>query len=338
MATDYSDASEDEPQPLDSSAETPILVVGVPRSGTTWVSRVLTVGYNAQFINEPDSEHQDPFALKAKLDLGRFPVLARNEQAPFAYAELWDRAFGGFRPCKNLRTTIARRMVERGRKSGELARLQCWREPPSLRLRIAATLARAPSERRSNERLVIKTVHAPLAVEWVEARRSTRIVVVTRRPLNVIASWLDLGYRNCRLDRNAAVLERFGSLWNLRPPEEAASELTRVTWEIGLLMSAIQVGVTRHPEWIETTHEELCLDLSGGFRRLFRMLGLRWSSRVDDYLRLSDRPGDDPSSTYRVARDQPQRWRRTFGEQQVDEVTRVLSEFPYLGFDSHGPM
>jgi hypothetical protein len=81
-------------------------------------------------------------------------------------------------------------------------------------------LARPPTGSREGERLVVKTVHAPLAVEWVYAQKSPRVLVVTRHPLNVVASWLDLGYRNCHLDRSADVFDRVGGTWNLRPPAE----------------------------------------------------------------------------------------------------------------------
>jgi hypothetical protein len=315
-------------------SQRPILVVGVPRSGTTWVSTILALGYDAQVIYEPDSEQQDPFAFKAKLPLGRFPVLAANEQAPSAYSELWDRAFQGARPSWNLRTAVARRLLERGRKTGELARVQCWSQPPSLTLKSAAALSVPAAEWTRSEHLVIKTVHAPLAVEWVSARESPGMVVVTRHPLNVVASWVDLGYRSCQLDRNAAVFNRFQGLWDLRPPAQTAPELTRVAWEIGLMMSALQVGLARHPEWVEASHDALCMDPPTAFERLLGRLGLEWSTDVEDFVRGSNQPGDDPHGIRRVSHEQPERWRRTLSDEQVEQVTRILTEFPLVRLDT----
>lgn len=328
--TDPSTAGVPNQEP-DDVGEPPILVFGAPRSGTTWVGKVLALGYDAHFINEPDSEHKDPFAFKAKLDLGRFPVLAWDERAPSAYAELWRRAFQGARPSKAMRTVFARWLIQLGRKRGDLATVQCWRNPPNLMMRTAAALAVPPCDTRDGRRLVIKSVHAPLAVEWVGARKPTaRVVVVTRHPLNVIASWLDLGYRDCHLDLNTAVLDRFGKMWGLLPPPSTASDVSRVAWEIALFMSALQVSLARHLGWIETSHEDLCVDANAGFERLFAKLGLAWSNRVEDFLRRSNRPSENPSSTQRVGRDQPARWRRTLSDEQVAEIGRVLDGFPLL--------
>jgi hypothetical protein len=167
----------------------------------------------------------------------------------------------------------------------------------------------------------------------VEAHRTPRLVIVTRHPLNVIASWLDLGYRSCHLVRDAMVYRRFGAMWDLRPPSESASELTHVTWEIGLLMSALHIALARHSRWIETSYEALCFDPRGEFERLFGMLGLPLTQAVEDFLEASNRHGDDPYGGDRVSRDQPARWRRSLDAGQRNQIARTLSGFPLLGFD-----
>lgn len=209
--------------------------------------------------------------------------------------------------------------------------VQCWRKPPSLMMRTAAALAVPPCETNDARCLVIKSVHAPLAAEWVyEQRPGARVVVVTRHPFNVIASWLDLGYRDCRLDLNTAVYDRFGKLWGLRPPSATASNMSRVAWEIALFMSSLQVSLARYPGWIEVSHENLCVDTKMGFARLFAILGIPWSDRVENFLRRSNQPSEDPSSTQRVSRDEPIRWRRTLSDEDVAEIRRVLDGFPLL--------
>ena len=72
-----------------------ILVIGPPRSGTTWVEQVLGRAAGARVVHEPDNETSNPFALRAKTSLGRFPVLAPGDPAPPAYFDLWSRAFEG---------------------------------------------------------------------------------------------------------------------------------------------------------------------------------------------------------------------------------------------------
>jgi hypothetical protein len=153
-------------RPNGSLDEVPILVVGAPRSGKTWVSRAVALANGAQLVNEPDNENLDPFALKAKLGLGRFPVLTADDQAPPASVELWHRALRGTRAPNGLRTTIARRLIHRARRNGELARVHCWRMRSRLALTTAAALAHPPSALPQNRHVVVKSVHSPLAIEW----------------------------------------------------------------------------------------------------------------------------------------------------------------------------
>src|SRR5262249_25000117 len=81
----------------DARSRRPILVAGAPRTGTTWVARALGSSPDATLINEPDNEWPNPFALRAKLPLGQYPVLGPGDEAPKAYDLLWRKAFEGFR-------------------------------------------------------------------------------------------------------------------------------------------------------------------------------------------------------------------------------------------------
>ncbi|MGI8520805.1 MAG: hypothetical protein ACR2MC_09430 [Actinomycetota bacterium] len=197
-------------------------------------------------------------------------------------------------------------------------------------LRIAAALAKPPAMSTEHQRLVIKSVHAPLAAEWLGAQTSATIIVVVRDPLNVISSWLDLGYEVCQLARNPDVFETFGDVLNLREPPETASRLTLITWEVALMMPALRLGLMRHPQWVEVSHEELCLNLPGGFEGLFQRLAIPWSVAVDQSLREFNRRGNNPSETYRIARELPGRWRKTLSDHQLAEVGEVLAGFPLL--------
>src|SRR5437867_103434 len=72
----------------------PVLVAGGPRTGTSWVLRALHRAGGVALIYEPDNEWPNPFALKAKLPLGRFPVLEAGAAAPPESAQLGEGAFG----------------------------------------------------------------------------------------------------------------------------------------------------------------------------------------------------------------------------------------------------
>ena len=60
-----------------ADGERPILVTGIPRSGTSWVGKMLDAGGEVVYINEPLSDHRPP---------GRSPgVLAAPDHHRFQY-------------------------------------------------------------------------------------------------------------------------------------------------------------------------------------------------------------------------------------------------------------
>lgn len=70
----------------------PVLVVGVPRSGSTWTARVLSQAPNAAYIHEPDNEFNNILGCYAKKDLSRFPYLKATSMDR-AYYNLWKNVF-----------------------------------------------------------------------------------------------------------------------------------------------------------------------------------------------------------------------------------------------------
>lgn len=76
-----------------------ILVVGVPRSGTTWVGTILSKCRDTTYVNEPDDERRNSFARKAKETLGRYPIIAPGDRGRVGESDigvleqLWKSAF-----------------------------------------------------------------------------------------------------------------------------------------------------------------------------------------------------------------------------------------------------
>jgi len=86
-----------------------ILVVGVPRSGSTWLAQMLASTPHSYAVLEPDNPawHREAGAVRQLY--GAFPVLQAGERAP-EYERLWDRAFGE-RPPRRLLGGSHRNMV-----------------------------------------------------------------------------------------------------------------------------------------------------------------------------------------------------------------------------------
>jgi hypothetical protein len=309
------------------SISPPLLVAGAPRTGTTWIANVLSRAEGVTWINEPDNEWPNLFALRAKRSLGRFPALREGDSAPDDYWELWRRALAGGRQGR-YREALAWKLDGGARTMQELWRAMCDHAAPRLswRLRLLSLLAAPPSTGGEPGRVLVKTVHAPLALEWIGARFQPRVLLVERHPLNVVASWTELGWGGCALDTNPTVRARFGARWKLPQLGPDPTPLDRVAWEVGLFTSALHAAADRHPDWPVASHDALCLDPEAGFRRLHERLGLSWRPETSAYLEESNRPGMGWSMS-RVAADQPESWKKRLQPGQIRAVWSVLSRF-----------
>jgi hypothetical protein len=301
-----------------------LLLVGMPRSGTTWSMRVLDADPSLYSVMEPDNEVRSAPAIWAKRRTGRFPVLQpgdRNDE----YRWLWSWVMDGAPTSSRLEAT---RQLLRAVRPGEARRFYQGRWAPLLRL--AGVVGSRPSHRPvaelADRRLLVKTVYLPLAVEWVAAEFDVQVLVLRRHPGNVLASWisLDLNDRHVRLDEHPSI-RRQVEAGSLPPP--GSEPLERLVWQIGVLNLGLEAASARHPEWVVRTHEELCLDPSVEFRRLYGELGLTWSETAESYLVRNNRPGEG-FPTQRVASDQPEAWKSRLTAEQIDVLQRVLSRFP----------
>jgi len=303
----------------------PVLVAGLPRSGSTWTAKILAAAPGCDAVMEPDNEKTSAPAISAKRGLGRYPVLAPGEEAP-AYRDLWTWALSGRRDGRAAR--LGDRLLH-GADARELEELVSGR--PAVRTRLAARLGklRGPVSVTTGAhcRTVAKTVHACLSLEWLADEFSLEVVVVRRHPANVLASWLELELPDSdrHLELHQAVRSRFMERWDVPPP--GPTPLERAAWQVGLLSAALDEAVRSNPRWHVRSHESLCRDPLPEFRRLFDDTGLEWGDQPEILLAEGEQPGAG-FSLHRRAEELPDAWRRRLDESQVSTLRRVLARFP----------
>lgn len=265
-----------------------VLVVGLPRSGTTWVGEVLGRTAGARYLHEPDNHLVRPEAWWAKRRLGPYPELGRGDDgggsdAGRDYERLWDKAFtGGPHPAPLYGCLRILQRAGAPRVSGRLAS------------RLGAHPAAGP--------LVVKSVHSARALEWIADRFDPAVVVVERHPFGVISSWRKLGWDDF-LDTDRAALRYSATVLGVDPPPRGAPWLERAAWHYGLLDSYLERARRRHPGWLVVRHEMLCAGPEPAFRRLCARLGLSFTPDTARFLAASNRPGDG-YSTHRLWREQ----------------------------------
>ncbi|MDQ3380362.1 MAG: sulfotransferase [Actinomycetota bacterium] len=312
-----------------------VLVVGVPRSGTTWVGTLLGSTQDSAYVEEPDNHLTHPFAFRAKYRLpGRFyTALHPDDEAP-EYERLWREAL---RPAarRNPSPDKARRAlctaVWRLVAHEEIRRAFLDPNAAALKLRAAKTLAVPVTPLLPSRHVVVKSVYAALSLEWIAARFPVRVVIVRRHLLNVISSWMELRWvgtaGNDMLDSlDPDVQDRLSAAHGVPLPEPGASSFARGTWLLGVLDLALQDAARRHPDWLVVSHEVLCDDPALGFRSLSHQLGLGWTPAAERVLDSLNRPGRGTERA-RLSSQLPEVWRSRLRRDQLAEIAPLLDRF-----------
>jgi len=304
-----------------------VLVVGPPRSGTTWIARALAASDGARYVHEPDGDNE-PFALRAKRNGPRYPVLTPGDDAP-DLERLWRAALAGGEPTRHPAGRLARYLFER---TPPAVRREARRGArPGWRLRMSLRLARPldVDEARPPSVVVAKSVHASLCVEWIAERFAPRVLLVQRSPLDVLASWDELGigldpveYEH--LGRVAA--SRFG----VTVPAASAPRVERQAGFLGTLLAAQRVAAAANPGWVTVDHETMVADPQAELRRLAAALGVPIDAGATAFLECSNAPGEG-YATQRVAADLHERWRRRFSDDDAAAALAVLARFAVSG-------
>lgn len=314
--------------PMNATARTqsrPLLLAGIPRSGTTWTMQVLGADPNLAPLLEPDNEGTSAPAIWGKKAVGRFPALQPGDHDQ-RYHGLWSWILAGAPRSPRLR--VAAQILRPVQPPGRTRFLQGRRVPL---MTMAGAIASHPGSgtpsELGNQRLLVKSVHVPLALEWLAEEFEIDVLVLLRHPGNVLASWLalNLNERFIRLEDNPAVRTRLLDSWGVAAP--GPDSLERMVFSIGVLTTALEAAASRHPRWLVRTHEQLCSDPGREFKKLYADLGLTWSEAVEGFLVGNDRPGEG-FLTQRVAAELPDNWKRRLTSDQVAVMQRVLSQFP----------
>jgi hypothetical protein len=300
-----------------------ILLIGVARSGTSWLSRAMAATPGTVHYYEPDNVDADPTGKRpvGRSGFGPYPIIEPGQDGG-QFRALWDAAYAGRLPRvqgvnDGLKLKAVRLVLQMPR---------AIREPLiAAGARIMTALPGKP------QRTAIKSIYSAFYLEWLVQRYDPRVIVIQRHPLNVISSWRELQIPGFDLTTRPALLERYRDRYEGQPLGPQASDLSKISWQVGLLTTAIGDALERHPEWLFVTHEDLCEDPVNRIRYVLERAGMPWSGDVEQFLEESNRPGEG-LKPQRVTKDQPTRWRGRLTDDEVDEINSVLARFPRHGW------
>jgi sulfotransferase family protein len=288
----------------------PVLLTGIPRSGTTWVGRILTVSGELGYINEPFNLSVSP---------GSFRVPAEHW-----YTYVSEENEGQFLPA------LARALAFEYPLARELRRCRN-------RVDLDHTLRSWRSFARSRgRRPLVKEPHAVFSAAWFARRLESDIVVMVRSPLAVVSSWKRLGW-----DVDFAHLLEQPLLMRdwLGPFESEMHAALSPSWQlidrVALLWRVIYSVVSDHrfPKACLLRHEDLSRDPSDGYRMLYGALGLTFTPRVIDAVRassssenLSETTVEQPHETHLDSRSNLDNWRHRLERDEIARIRRTTEE------------
>jgi len=314
-----------------------VLLISTPRSGSTWAMRMLACAPGGVYVHEPDNVDTEGTVRDSstRLGFGPYPVLEPGSSAP-QYAALWDLAFQGRRALR------LRRGV--GRRVSRLAfRLPHRVRDPLLWAATRALRRVGPSA----DLVVVSSVMAHFAAEWIADRFRPRVVVLQRNPLNVASSWLRLEVTAYDVHVRPAIVRDTLAPLGIAAPPQSLSRVGLIGWWIGALAEQLRHLVDRHPDWLLLTHDMLCVDAQAGFRRAYGQLGLAWTAAGDRYLSesgyvesiaaggsrefIAPLAGGEADAVA-VRQRQVRAWEERLTEEEVAELREVLAGFPNQGW------
>jgi hypothetical protein len=290
----------------------PILVTGMPRSGTTWVGRVLCAGNGAGYLDEPFNLATSPGTIRVPVD----------HWYPYVTAENEGEIVGALEPLLRFEYPLGRELRRCRRYIELLHTVKMWRS----------------FVRGRGRRPLVKEPHAVFSAEWFARRLASDVVVTVRHPAAVVSSWkrLDWSFDFANLLGQAALVRDV--LGPFRSDMERALEPCHdLVDRVALLWHVVYRTVAGYRERFPAFHivrqEDLSREPMEGYRALYEALGLPLTREAENAIAAASSAAnpketsvEDPHETRLDSRANLTSWKRRLSDDEVDRIRNVTAE------------
>jgi hypothetical protein len=270
-----------------------ILVVSLPRSGSSWVGNSLAFSRSAMYLREPITQSY------LRRNGGGGPVFEVSGEPPAAYQSDADTAFRGV---------------------------------PAFDASIVKVPSQWSLIQRSERRIVIKEVN-PLALGWILERYQPKVIYLIRHPAAVARSYFKMGWtphggklfeRYFSAGRLASsqphYREFLRSFWSEHGAVQAAT------------LRFVLEKLDAYPDHRIVRYEDLCTNPVAVCRDLFQFSQLRWDDGVEERLRAQAASDDaEPYGTRRFSETMIHAWKDQLSGAIVSEIREAYLSYglPY---------
>jgi hypothetical protein len=300
----------------------PILVTGMPRSGTTWVGRLLCAGSGAGYLNEPFNLSTSPGTIRVPVD----------HWFPYITAENEGGIVGALEPLLRFEYPLGRELRQCRTYVDLLHTLKMWRS----------------FVRGRGGRPLVKEPHAVFSTEWFTRRMRSDVVVTVRHPAAVVSSWkrLDWDFDFAHLLGQPDLVRDL--LGPFRSDMERALEPSHgLVDRVALLWHVVYRIVAGYRERFAAFHivrqEDLSREPLEGYRALYEALGLPLTREAENAITAASSAAnpketsvENPHETSLDSRANLTSWKSRLTDDEVDRIRTVTEETAALFYGDHG--
>lgn len=289
--------------------QTPILVTGSHRSGTTWVGKMLAADADTAYISEPLNVLHRPGVYRVPVKYWYTYITAENESEYLpAFRELLDFQYHIWLELKSLRSF--RDFLRMGRDTHIFF-----------------------TGNFHGQRALIKDPFAIFSAPWFAERLGCNVVITARHPGGFVGSLKRLGWN---FDFNNFIGQPLFMRDHLEADRAAMESLQKddIIGQAALLWKIIYRFAhgtrDRFPQFQVVRHEDLSLDPIGGYQALYKSLGLNFTERVKNIIQNSS-SSENPAKlaknkTHSVKLDSRanlDNWKKILSPEEITRVRKI---------------
>ncbi|MBL1231724.1 MAG: sulfotransferase domain-containing protein [Vicingaceae bacterium] len=304
-----------------------IIIVGPPRSGTTWIGKVLSANEGVKYVHEPDNERVKFLGYYYKKGLHRFSYL-KKDSTNEGYLRIFTKALnkkylfneGHYNHAFYRATSLTKEKIENNLSGNgindEKHPLGIELIQPFFNLFLLS----------DNRKTILKSVHACLSVPYLVKNLEVDVLVVIRNPLAVVSSYV----RMKMLEANRH-LYRHKRVWNdfIEPRKEKFNKLHTPLEMYGFQVGLLHYALKKYSEELGLTvvrYEEFYPNPKEKFKEIYDDYGLLWNNTVEEYIDALNKKGSG-YNTNRNIKEQFFEFKNHLTKTQVAQIIKGYNVF-----------